>query len=597
MELRVQYLPPLVLFAWLALTGCAQSLVSDDESQGTTSTTTSTTDSGETANAVDSSSYAASVAGTSSITYNAGDLVANTAFGCTLTIDCTGNTAALDGASALEITGDGTILVTTDTGTSLTVFREAYGITVISSLEEAVRIILSGTLDGTFTLESAEDTALVMDGVAIDGEDGPAFNLQTGKRVFIVLADGSVNSLTDSTTRSDGSGNLPDLTMKAALFSRGPLVFSGEGDGTGSLSVTGNYKHAIYSKDYIRVCGGTLGVNVTARNAIQTVNGFIFDDGTLTVRATGDKLGDESKGIKVEGSEDSPGAGWIVINGGTIDIVSVSKGITAAWDVDEDATTDDTADDPDPSVTINSGIITVATTGEVIEEYTASDGSTVSCSPEGIEGKAMVTVSSGFITVSSADDCLNAGTGLTVSGGYLVCTSSDNDAIDSNGSMTISGGVILASGSEVPEEAFDCDDNTFTITGGYLVGISGTTSIPTAAVCTQNAVLLGSGSAGTHLAIRDSAGNTVLAFIVPKAYSTLLFSSPDITDATVHTVYTGSTIGGDSILAGMLYLDNLISSGGTAGTSFTTTTTVTSAGGTGMTVPGGGGTNQPGRQP
>ena len=81
-----------------------------------------------------------------------------------------------------------------------------------------------------------------------------------------------------------------------------------------------------------RVCEGTLEVNVSARDAIRSVNGFIFDDGDLTITGTGTTMDDESKGIKVEGSEDNPGEGFIVINGGTLDITTVSKAVTASWD-------------------------------------------------------------------------------------------------------------------------------------------------------------------------------------------------------------------------------------------------------------------------
>ena len=227
------------------------------------------------------------------------------------------------------------------------------------------------------------------------------------------------------------------------------MIFSG----TGNLSVSGNYKHGIFSNDYIRICEGTISVSVTAKDAIRSVNGFIFDYGTLTITATGTTVDDESKGIKVEGIDSAAGQdkGYIVINGGNITITSVSKGITASWDIDEDTTT--YADgNPDPFVIINNGIITITTTGTVYE-YT-SGNTTYSCSPEGIEGKSNLTINSGYLTIKTSDDCINAGDSVAINGGYIYAASSDNDAIDSNGTLTISGGVIVAIGSEVPEEAF-----------------------------------------------------------------------------------------------------------------------------------------------
>ena len=46
--------------------------------------------------------------------------------------------------------------------------------------------------------------------------------------------------------------------------------------------------------------------------------------------------------------------------------------ITAAWDIDDDATTAVTSDDPDPYVEINNGVIDITTTGTPYETATAS---------------------------------------------------------------------------------------------------------------------------------------------------------------------------------------------------------------------------------
>lgn len=54
---------------------------------------------------------------------------------------------------------------------------------------------------------------------------------------------------------------------------------------------------------------------------------------------------------------------------------------------------------------------------------------------------------------------------------YLYSTS--NDAVDSNGKITITGGLMVAAGTTGVEEGFDCDKNTFKVTGGTLLGIGG----------------------------------------------------------------------------------------------------------------------------
>ena len=206
-----------------------------------------------------------------------------------------------------------------------------------------------------------------------------------------------------------------------------------------------------------------------------------------------------------------------MINGGYIDITSVAKGITAGWDIDEDAETSSTSDDPSPYVEINNGVITITTTGTPYEYVSA--GTTVSCSPEGIEGKSDLTINSGYLTINTTDDALNAGEAIVINGGYIYCVSSDNDAIDANGTLTIAGGVIVAIGASVPEGAFDCDQNTFAIKGGTFVGIGGALSTPTASACSQNAVILGSVTKGLTLALQ--ADDTVpFAFTIPQSYET-----------------------------------------------------------------------------
>lgn len=554
----------IMIFA--TLEGCGNS--TNDESNTSSSSSDSSSDSSDssdesTSASIDVSAYAVSVAETAD-SYDSEDLVENTTFGYTIYLDFSENTVQLESETAQTITTDGVTLLS-DSGTTVIVTETDYGITISASIDANIKYSLSGELDGTLIISSSSDYQLYLDDVTISGSAGPALDLESTQKAFIVSATDTTNVLSDSSARS--------LTMKAAMYGKGPMIFSGDG----SIMVTGNYKHGIFSKDYIRVCGGELDVAVTMKDAVRSVNGFIFDDGDLTINAAGTTTDDESKGIKVEGSESTDGAGkgFVVINGGYIDITSVDKGITAGWDIDEDAdTTDDTSDDPDPYVEINSGVIAITTTGTPYEYQ--SGGTTVSSSPEGIEGKSDLTINSGYITVSTTDDSLNAGDSITVNGGYIYCVSSDNDAIDSNGSLTIAGGVLVAIGASAPEGAFDCDQNTFAVTGGTFVGIGGAYSTPTRSACTQNVVILGSGTKGNTIGIKAADDSVAFAFTIPQSYSTMLLSSPDIETGTRYTVYTGGTASGDDTFYG-LYLDSLSYTQGTAGTTFTVSSSVTNA--------------------
>lgn len=497
----------------------------------------------------DLSPMSASVAKTA-VSYNPADLVENVTFAQTVSVDLTAGTASA-GAN------------------SVTVRKTAFGLAIESTGTKPVKFELSGTLAGTLTVKSEAEYALFLDGASITATEGPALDLESRSKAFIVTKEGTVNTLADSAERDKS------MKQKGAIYGAGTIVFGG----SGTLSVAGNYKHGILAEDTIRVTGGAINISVSAKNAIQTVNAFIFDDGSLTVKATGDALGEESKGIKVDGVDDASGAGkgYIYINGGSIDITSVSKAITAAWDIGEDASKDFTAGNPDPFVEINSGIVKVTTTGKVIKKGTVADNPDASCTPEGIESKARMTINGGSISISTADDCLNAGDSIVINGGYVYAMSSDNDSIDSNGSITITGGVIVAGGSQIPEAAFDCENNAFTITGGTLVGIAGTTSEPTASSCAQNVVVLGGGTAGSTFALRAKDGTTAFAFAIPRDYETMVLSSPAIKTGVGYMPVTGGALSGESVFNG-LYLGKLRSAGGTDGNAFTVSSGVTMQG-------------------
>lgn len=548
--------------------GTKPSSLSNSDSSGATSTSDSpTTD--------ETNTYTQSVAATASDAgYDTTDLVANTTFANTITIDLAASTAQLDTDDVQTFSTSTSVTPLT----GVTISGTTGGVTITNTSTTIIKYILSGTLAGSLTVTSANaNYQLYLNGVTVNGTTDAALYLASSTKAFIVLADGTTNTFTDQ-----ASGTHTGET-ESAFYGVGPLIFSG----TGTLAVTGRYANGLGSKDYIRVCNGTMNISVSANNGIDTKNAFYFDYGNLTINATGATIDDESKGIRVKAKDSAAGAnkGYIYINGGTINITSVSKAITAAWDIDEDTTTYTTAN-PNPFVVINNGVITIKTTGTPYE-YEDSTGTTVSCSPEGIEGKAGLTINNGFISVITTDDCLNSANGnLTINGGYIYCASSSNDAIDSNGTLTITGGYIVAIGTSSPEGPFDCDNNTFAITGGTLVGIGGTTSRPTAASCSQYVVVLGSSNisltAGSTLALVSSTGTVAFAYEIPQSSYTMVISSPDIAKGTYY-VYTGTTVTADDDFNGM-YLDtdddnDTAYSGGSNVRTITVSSTLTKMGG------------------
>lgn len=536
--------------------------------------------------------------------------------------------------SSLQVSADNSTWTTlTDGGDEATVTLDEIEITAnvsdgvlyinSSKYESNLKFDITGTAEkGALNISSYKKGTIALylhDAKISSSGNYPCINVDAKSTVYLV-AEGE-NSFTDGRkygtgyseaegtdyysssftgTKADGAEETENWEKgdktKGSIYTKGALLISG----SGSLTLTEGYKHGIYSKDYIRVFGGTINVNTSGRNAIQSVNGFIMDNGTITISGTGENTNNESRGIIVEGTEDNPGEGFIIINSGTITATTYGKAISAKWDIDDDAETTETTDDPYPYVLIKGGNITVTTTGKSLDEssseytFTDADGVTVSektkRSPEGIEGKQAVFISGGILTLNCTDDCINSSRDdsdykgqILISGGNIYAYSSGNDAIDSNGNLTIKGGVIVALTSTTPECAFDCDENTFAITGGLLAGIgTNNYSKPTASTCEQSTVVLSGdyfGAGGTTFAVEDSSGNAVFAFAVPTTFGTsaksdyvMILSSQEIKTGTTYKAVKNVTASGGKTFNN-LYVELPTVSGGTSTVTDIATTT------------------------
>lgn len=481
------------------------------------------------------------------------------------------------------------------------------GVTINSTIGGVAYELSGSTSDGYFKIYSEKKFHLTLNDISLINTTGAAINIQSGKRVFVTLADGTINSLTDGS-----SYNTPDgEDEKGAFFSEGQLIFNGKG----SLEVTGNKKHGIVSDDYIRfrtgtniyitasnghgiktndyvaIGGGVLNIEVsgTAKKGISTDGYVLVSGGRTTILTTGEGEYDEDEadvsgaaGIKadsyfqMDGGQlniKSTGAGGkgintdgeIIINDGDIQVITTGKSYTYS-NLDSKAK----GIKSDTDVTINGGTMKIKTMG--------GEGS------EGLEAKGVMNINGGEIEIASYDDCINSAGDMTISGGYIYAFATNNDAIDSNGNLYIKGGVVLALGSAGAECAIDAaEGKSLYINGGTVVGVGGSNaSFPASSSSQMSIAFQANVTASSTLTIAD--GNSgLLSLTMKRNYQggLYLISLPDFKNGTSYTVYSGSTVSGDNWHG--LYTSPTISSiGNAAGTA----TAQATAGGNSQMGPG-----------
>lgn len=154
-----------------------------------------------------------------------------------------------------------------------------------------ITYILSGSSsDGAFYLEGSYKTTVELNGLTLTNPNGPALNIQNGKRVAVSAKKGTTNTLTDGANYTDD--------LNGCLHCKGHTEFQGKG----ILNIVGNYKHAIYSKEYVEVKNLTLNITKAQKDGIHCKEYFLMKSGTVNISGVGDD------GIQVELDGNTPTA-------------------------------------------------------------------------------------------------------------------------------------------------------------------------------------------------------------------------------------------------------------------------------------------------
>lgn len=204
------------------------------------------------------------------------------------------------------------------TGQGATVSGEGAAVegTAVTITAAGTYVVTGELMAGSLVVSAGDQdkVQIVLDGASIRNEAGPALNIQQADKVFVTLADGTQNTLADGAAYELSEG---EDEPNAALFSKDDLTING----TGALTVEGNYRHGVNSKDDLVVTGGA--ITVTAKeDGLRGKDCVKVADGSFAITAGGD-------GVKSNNDED-PTRGFVSIDGGTFAVEAGDEGFQAA---------------------------------------------------------------------------------------------------------------------------------------------------------------------------------------------------------------------------------------------------------------------------
>lgn len=310
----------------------------------------------------------------------------------TLFINYEGNVATVSPENVKGITSE-------IVGANVTVTNE--------NTDREMAFVLTGESEaGSFTYNGEYKACIRLAGVSLKSTIGAALDIKCGKRIALELHPGTENYLEDTAD---------SLGQKAALYCKGHLEVSK----AGTLTVKGNYTHAIKTKEYMQVKSTTGGITILGAQGDGIHAGQYFKMNGSNISVSGVK-GD---GIQAEATKEGDDFdGQIMLRGGTLNVSVTERDVAAIKS--------------DSLLTIEGGSITISTTG---------DGD------KGIKSKADINITGGELTI-------------TQTGQYIV---ENNDpgyvsSIKADGDINISGGSIDITNNGEAGKGLSADGNITT---------------------------------------------------------------------------------------------------------------------------------------
>lgn len=424
------------------------------------------------------------------------------------------NTTVNDNSVSVEYNGSSaSVKVAGNIMQYLTASASGADVNLVQSadLSDEITYTLSGSsTDGSLYMDGELKASFVLNGLNLTNADGYAIDIEDGKRISVELADGTTNTLVDG---ANGS-------QKACFMVNGHTEFKGGG----TLSITGNTKHAFWGDEYVQLKKSVGAINIlgAVSDGFNINQYFEQNGGQVTISGVGDdgiqvaKIGegDENDGqilinggsetisVTAEAAKGMNAESDITISGGTCNVSTTGGG---KWDSDaletkasaciksdadiliSDGTltlsstgTGGKGMSCDSTLTVNGGTINITTSGAKYTYgnssnngyggHTSNTSSSYSSSAKGIKADENITINSGTFDITTSGEGaegIESKAVLTVNDGIITVKAID-DAINSSSHMYIKGGTITT--NSTTNDGLDANGNLY-IQGGRIIAL------------------------------------------------------------------------------------------------------------------------------
>lgn len=361
---------------------------------------------------------------------------------------------------------------------------------------------LTGSYKGMIYVNTEGRVKLILNGVNINNENGPAIFFENSEKGIIEANENTKNTFTD--------GSEYNIEAKGCIFSNDDIDIQGKG----TINVTANYNHGIVSDDDIKIEEGNINITASSGDGIHAKDGVSIEAGNINIDTMGDGISgdkyvlinDGTVNITTRGelnedtNNDMPGGGHdgqkpqMQQGAGKYDNSKIPKNFTpddmgeknemskdnAPTDIEERKKVPDRASEGNmgerPEVSpMDTEIKNEQSPERTAEEMPKDQGITTEkstgdstnnedISSKGMKSDSLITINGGAIKINSTDHCIKSDNLIVINGGNINAESDISKGLKALGCLFINDGEINI---DTKDEGIE-SKATVTINGGNI---------------------------------------------------------------------------------------------------------------------------------